>query len=246
MSWQLHHATRKQKVGISQIVKKNHIEALRNFRRNGFSIREIAHLTGWAPATVHKYAGMVVPEVFYEPGLSLDEKVSRYFGPPETPSGVGLTAQSPKVSATISPSSNEDSLVPKKVVVTKTVEIFTGTLPISSWSEPAKIRFMVPRGAQKAVLEFTAQGLPFVVKLYTDEQYSTYYHTDQNTETHKWGPARWIKEELELPHLGPWMLWFQTDLHVDGPNPVEVRASLRITGSNSDPLIWKIRHASAL
>ena len=53
------------------------VSEMQNLRRGGFSYRDIAEFVNRSVSTVFKWTRMITPETFFEPGLSLQEKLSR-------------------------------------------------------------------------------------------------------------------------------------------------------------------------
>lgn len=74
---------------------RKRVEGLQLYRRYGLSYREINEMTKVPLSTIHKYCREIIPEVVYEPGVSLSIKLARMRG-----DGVVITdrVQEPEVS----------------------------------------------------------------------------------------------------------------------------------------------------
>ncbi len=216
--------------GRGSLLKKT-VEALQDFRRNGLSYREIHEVTPWSLSTIHRYTHMIAPQVFYEPGVPLSEKLWRIFHP-------GITYPSPPESGQTGPPDTERTTIPSVPVaqaspspVFRTLKVFSGTLVVSA-KRPGVISFIVPSSSVGAVLDVTASGPAFIVRILSERQRNENQSWGTNTATWTSPLVSMISKELNLPQVGRWLLVIRCDSPPEAQILVSVEASLRVSINN--------------
>jgi len=214
---------------------------MQNLRRGGFSYRDIAEFVNRSVSTVFKWTRMITPETFFEPGLSLQEKLSRHFGRPivwPLPNET-KASKSSQVARTISEPTMAASAEDSPRTISRTVQVFDGTLSVTR-TRRGVISFSVPGGVlDPATINFTAAGLPFDVHLLYSDYQLNHFGQPYNPPTayvgrkERFWPYMWksqvvtrISQRVPMGIAGQWYLVFQNAPEVSESNSIKVVAEL--------------------
>jgi len=217
------------------------VTELRNLRKGGLSYRDIAEFAKRPVSTVFKWTHMVTPEAFFEPGVSLQEKLSRHFGRPivwPSPSETKPSKNS-QVARTTSEPTRAAQADDNQRVNTRTVQVFDATLSVTR-TRLGIVPFSVPGGVLKpATINFTAAGSPFDVHLLFSEYQLSHFGRPYNPPMVRVGgdeyywPYMWksqvvtrISQQLPMNIAGQWYLVFQNAPELSGDNSIRVVAAL--------------------
>ena len=220
------------------------VTELRNLRKGGLSYRDIAEFAKRPVSTVFKWTHMVTPEAFFEPGLSLQEKLSRHFGRPvawPSPSETKASKNS-QVARTTSEPTMAAQADDNQRVNTRTVQVFDATLSVTR-TRLGIVPFSVPGGVLKpATINFTAAGSPFDVHLLFSKYQLSRFGQPYNSsvtevrvvghDEYYW-PYMWksqvvtrISQQLPMNIAGQWYLVFQNAPELSENNSIKVVAAL--------------------
>jgi len=218
---------------------------MQNLRRGGLSYRDIAEFVKRPVSTVYKWTHMVTPEAFFEPGMSLQEKLSRHFGRPIVwpPPSETKPSKNSQVARTTSEPTMVAQADDTSTIITRTVQVFDATLSVTR-TRLGIVPFSVPGGVLKpATINFTAAGSPFDVHLlYGNYQLSHFKHrydTPTVMVIQGWRPREYylpymwesqvvtrISQQLPMNIAGQWYLVFQNAPELSGDNSIKVVAAL--------------------
>jgi len=218
------------------------VKEMQGLRRNGFSYHDIEVFTNHSASTVYKWTHAIAPEAYFEPGLSLQEKLSRHLGRPITwpPPREGQIAKSSHTIATTTPPATVDPTTETPKFTTHTFEVFEGALYVTR-TRLGVVPFNVPSGVlQPAIFNFTATGLPFEVQLLNPYQWSHFGRTSEppppflrEYPRDYYYPYTWlspvvteITKTLSSNYAGNWKLVFRNAPELDRDNSIKVDATL--------------------
>src|SRR6266704_2171831 len=162
-----------QEAGGPGSLTVSEVTEMQNLRRWGLSYRDIAisryrdiaEFVKRPVSTVFKWTHMVTPEAFFEPGLSLQEKLSRHFGRPIVwpPPSETKPSKSSQVATTGSEPTMAAPADDTPTIITRTVQVFDATLYVAR-TRLGIVPFSVPGGVAKAFPDSKFVGYDFSKK----------------------------------------------------------------------------------